>query len=319
MPLASSGDTEKSPPGERHEPLPWEHPAIPEDDPGAAARVQAIMASPSFRQADRDPDFLNHPGMRGMRLQVDYAKAESILRAYGIERTIIVFGSTRIPDPVVARHRLERLLLQLDRHPDDAELRRRVEVAERISDKSRYYDVARELGRLVGSVQHGAEMDHLAVMTGGGPGIMEAANRGAFDAGAHTIGLNITLPREQQPNPYVTPDLCFSFHYFALRKLHFMLRACALVACPGGYGTMDELFEALTLVQTRKIQPLPVVLVGEGFWRRAFDVDFLVDEGVIDDEDRDLFWFAESAQEAWDGILEWYRNAGRPLVREGRD
>lgn len=275
------------------------------------------MDSPSYREADRDTDFLHREEMRGARLQVDYAKAESVLRTYGIERTIIVLGSTRIPDPAVARRRRDDLQRRLVQQPDDNRLRRQVAVAGRILDNSSYYDVARELGRLVGSVRHGGERDHLAVMTGGGPGIMEAANRGAFDAGADTIGLNISLPHEQQPNPYVTPDLCFRFHYFALRKLHFMLRACALVACPGGYGTMDELFEALTLIQTRKIDPLPVVLIGERFWRRAFDVDFLVDEGVIDDEDRDLFWFAETAQDAWDGILQWHRYAGTPLVDDG--
>jgi uncharacterized protein (TIGR00730 family) len=294
--------------------LPWQHPEVPADDPGAAARVAAIMASPSYRQADTDPDFLAQLGMRGMRLQVDYAKAESILRAYGIERTVIVFGSTRIPDPRVARRRLDGLQQQLAGRPGDAGLERQVEIARRILDKGRYYDVARELGRLVGSAQQGEGRDFLAVVTGGGPGIMEAANRGAFDLGADTIGLNISLPHEQHPNPYVTPDLCFRFHYFALRKLHFMLRASALVACPGGYGTLDELFEALTLVQTRKIEPLPIVLIGESFWRRAFDVDFLVEEGVIEAEDRELFWFAESAQEAWEGILQWHRDAGRPLV-----
>ncbi|HPE78981.1 MAG: LOG family protein [Chromatiaceae bacterium] len=315
--LGFSRDRPKKPPGERQQPLPWQHPAIPEDDPDAEARVRAIMASPSYREADRDPDFLHQQEMRGARLQVDYAKAESVLRAYGIERTIIVFGSTRIPDPAVARRRLDELQRRLARQPDDQRLRRQLAVAGRILDNSRYYDVARDLGRLVGSAQHGGERDHLAVMTGGGPGIMEAANRGAFDVGADTIGLNISLPHEQQPNPYVTPDLCFLFHYFALRKLHFMLRACALVACPGGYGTMDELFESLTLIQTRTIDPLPVVLVGECFWRRAFNVDFLVDEGVIDEEDRDLFWFAETAQEAWDGILQWHRNAGVPLVNDG--
>jgi len=274
------------------------------------------MASPSYRQADQDPDFLAHHGMRGMRLQVDYAKAEAALRDRKIERTIIVFGSTRIPDAATAGDRLDELLRQRSERPDDTSLHRQIEIAERIVDKSRFYDVARELGRLVGSVQHDRESDHIAVMTGGGPGIMEAANRGSYDVGADTVGLNISLPREQHPNPYVTPELCFRFHYFALRKLHFMLRACALVACPGGYGTMDELFEALTLIQTRKIRPLPVVLVGEAFWRGAFDVDFLVDEGVIDAEDRDLFWFAENAHEVWDGILQWYRDAGKPLVTE---
>ena len=140
--------------------------------------------------------------------------------------------------------------------------------------------------------------------------MMEAANRGAFDVGAKSVGLNISLPHEQYPNPYVTPELCFSFHYFALRKLHFLLRAKALVAFPGGYGTFDELFEVLTLIQTRKIKPIPVVLVGETYWRQAVDIDFLVDEGVIDPEDRDLFWFAETAQEIWDGILQWNDAAG---------
>jgi hypothetical protein len=181
------------------------------------------------------------------------------------------------------------------------------------------HDGEAELGRLVGDAQRTGGGDCLAVMTGGGPGIMEAANRGAFDVGADTVGLNISLPSEQHPNAYVTPGLCFQFHYFALRKLHFMLRARALVACPGGYGTMDELFEALTLIQTRKIAPLPVVLVGERFWRGAFDIDFLVDEGVIDAEDRELFWFAESAQDVWDGICQWYSNAGRPLVSDRKD
>jgi hypothetical protein len=151
------------------------------------------------------------------------------------------------------------------------------------------------------------------VVTGGGPGIMEAANRGAFDIGAKSVGLNISLPHEQYPNPYITPDLSFSFHYFAMRKLHFLLRAKALVAFPGGYGTFDELFEVLTLVQTRKIKPIPVVLVGESYWRRAINLDFLVDEGVIDQEDRELFWFAETAQEIWNGILHWYDISGEPL------
>jgi uncharacterized protein (TIGR00730 family) len=151
------------------------------------------------------------------------------------------------------------------------------------------------------------------VMTGGGPGMMEAANRGAFDVGAQSIGLNITLPHEQYPNPYITPELCFRFHYFALRKLHFLLRARALVAFPGGYGTFDELFETLTLIQTRSIRPVPVVLVGERYWRKAFDVDFMVDEGVIDAEDRELFWYAETAEEIWQGILQWHEANGTPF------
>ncbi|KSV88592.1 hypothetical protein D9M68_427640 [compost metagenome] len=142
---------------------------------------------------------------------------------------------------------------------------------------------------------------------------MEAANRGAFDAGAPSVGLNISLPHEQFPNPYVSPDLCFRVHYFAIRKLHFLLRAKALVVFPGGFGTLDELFETLTLVQTRKIKPIPIVLVGEEFWRRAVDIDFLIEEGVVDPEDRNLFWYAESGRQIWDDILNWHKEAGTPL------
>jgi hypothetical protein len=152
------------------------------------------------------------------------------------------------------------------------------------------------------------------LMTGGGPGIMEGANRGAYDAGASSIGLNIALPQEQFPNPYLAPELCFRFHYFAIRKLHFLLRARALVAFPGGYGTFDEVFETLTLVQSRTIAPVPVVLVGEEYWRRAFDIEFLVAEGVIEREDRELFWYAETADEIWRSILAWHERYGTPLV-----
>ncbi len=180
--------------------------------------------------------------------------------------------------------------------------------------KCHYYQVARDFGALVGNCGGGPADCQLVVMTGGGPGIMEAANRGAFDVGATSVGLNINLPHEQYPNPYITPNLCFRFHYFALRKLHFLLRTKALVAFPGGYGTLDELFETLTLVQTRTIAPVPIVLVGERYWRRVIDFDFLVDEGTIDPEDRELFWFAESAQEIWDGIVAWHDAAGQPLV-----
>jgi uncharacterized protein (TIGR00730 family) len=159
----------------------------------------------------------------------------------------------------------------------------------------------------------GNDGSRLVIMTGGGPGIMEAANRGAYDVGAKSVGLNINLPHEQYPNPYITPDLCFRFHYFALRKMHFLQRAKALVAFPGGFGTIDELFEVLTLVQTRKIKPVPIVLVGEEYWRRAVNVEFLADEGSIDAEDRELFWFAETADEIWGSILEWYDACGAPL------
>jgi uncharacterized protein (TIGR00730 family) len=298
-------------PCRRREPLPWQRPKAVEEDSEAMQRVQAILKSPSYRPADTDTAFLAADDLRGVRLQIDYLKPELLLREHEIEQTIVVFGSTRICEPAAALRKVEELraLLEVDKH--NGEVRRRLEVAERIQAKSHYYDVARAFGRLVATANHGT--CRAAIMTGGGPGMMEAANRGAFDVGAKSVGLNISLPHEQYPNPYVTPELCFSLHYFALRKLHFLLRAKALVAFPGGYGTLDELFEVLTLIQTRKIKPIPVVLVGEAYWRRAVDIDFLVDEGVIDAEDRDLFWFAETAQEIWSGILGWHAASGEPL------
>ena len=297
----------------RQQPLPWRHPKPSEEDPEAPARVREIMASPSYRQADQDVAFLNQDHTRGVRLQIDYSKPEFILRQHGIEHTITVFGSTRIHEPAAAHRRVTELREQLTGAPDDPGLRRRLEIAERILAKSKYYEVAREFGRLVGQAGRGPHGDRLVIMTGGGPGMMEAANRGAYDVGAKSIGLNINLPHEQYPNPYITPELCFRFHYFALRKLHLLLRTRALVAFPGGYGTFDELFETLTLIQTRKIKPLPVVLVGEEYWRRAFDIDHMIAEGVIDPEDGELFWFAETAQEIWDGILRWHEANGEPL------
>jgi uncharacterized protein (TIGR00730 family) len=275
------------------------------EDPESLERVEAILNSPSYLRADEDLGFLAQDGMRSVRLQMDYLKPELLLERQGIAHTIVVFGSTRICEPVAARRKADGLAAALAADPSNRDLARELAVAERIVAKSQYYEVAREFGRLVSVANQGASEPCL-IMTGGGPGIMEAANRGAFDAEARSIGLNISLPHEQYPNPYITPGLCFSFHYFAMRKLHFLLRAKALVAFPGGYGTLDELFEVLTLVQTRKIKPIPAVLVGESFWRHAVDFDFLVSEGVIDREDRELFWFAETAEEIWHGIQRWH-------------
>ncbi len=306
-------------PLKRHEALPWQQPKATEEDPKALERVQAILNSPSYRRADSDIDFLARDGLRGVRLQIDYLKPEILLEEHNIHQTIVVFGSTRICEPTAALRKVETLRASSTADPSNLELRHRLAIAERVHAKSHYYDVAREFGGLVGSANHVERKHHTVIVTGGGPGLMEAANRGTFDVEAKSVGLNISLPHEQYPNPYVTPELCFSFHYFALRKLHFLLRAKALVAFPGGYGTFDELFEVLTLVQTRKIKPIPIVLVGEAYWRRAVDIDFLVDEGVIDPEDRDLFWFAETAQEIWDGILHWHDAAGEALDAATRD
>ena len=299
---------------ERHEALPGQRPKPGEENHGAPDAVQMILQSPSYREADQDVDFLHRDDTRGLRLQLDYLKAETLLEDHNVAHTIVVFGSTRIAEPDMARQAVEASAAALAANPGDPRLQRRLATARRLLAKSRHYETARQFGRLVGAAGPQARGGHIMVMTGGGPGIMEAANRGAHDAGAKSIGLNITLPREQYPNPYITPELCFGFHYFAIRKLHFLLRARALVAFPGGYGTMDELFEVLTLAQTRKISPVPVILVGEDYWRRVFDPDFLVDEGVIEPEDRELFWFAESAEDIWRDILRWYELKGEPLL-----
>ena len=301
-------------PERRVQPLPGHYPKGAEEDPEAPGCIDAILASPSYRRADQDIDFLSLDETRGPRLELDYLKPELLMLQHDIEHTIVVFGSARIPEPDEAMRRLEIARQNQAANPDDDELVRQLRVAERVADKSRYYDVAREFGRIVGNSGSGPGDSRLVLMTGGGPGIMEGANRGAFDVDAKSIGLNITLPLEQYPNPYISPELCFSVWYFAIRKLHFLLRAKGLVVFPGGYGTLDELFETLTLIQTRKIKPLPVVLVGEHYWRGVFDPDFLVDEGALDPEDRDLFWYAETAEEIWNGILSWHIAAGEPLT-----
>jgi uncharacterized protein (TIGR00730 family) len=303
-------------PAKRREPLPWRHPKSFKEDPDAPQRIIEIMQSPSYRQADEDVSFLNLDETRGVRLQIDYQKPEYLLEKHGIRHTIVVFGSTRINEPDVIRQKAQKLREALLEDPESADLKKRLAITERLLAKAHYYDVARELGQFVGKCGNGPDDLRLVMMTGGGPGMMEAANRGVHDTGSKSIGLNISLPHEQYPNPYITPDLCFRFHYFALRKLHFLLRTRALVVFPGGYGTFDELFETLTLVQTRKIKPIPVILVGKEFWRQAFNVDFLVSEGVIDEEDRELFWYAETAEEIWNGIRQWHETNGTPLFSE---
>jgi uncharacterized protein (TIGR00730 family) len=300
-------------PEHRREPLPQAHPKPGKEDPGAPARIQTLLEAPSYRRADQDTDFLERDEVRGLRLQLDYLKPELLMQQEQVGHTVVVFGSTRIVEPATAGERVSALEKRLQERPDDPTLQRRLAQARRILDNSRYYSVAREFGRLVGESGNGPRDCRLVVMTGGGPGMMEAASRGAFEAGAKTIGLNIDLPHEQFPNPYITPELCFRFRYFALRKMHFLRRARALVVFPGGFGTLDELFETLTLIQTRTIRPVPVVLIGRAFWERAVDFDFLREEGVIDAEDREIFWFAETAGEAWAGIMDWYSKCSEPL------
>jgi uncharacterized protein (TIGR00730 family) len=284
-------------PEERREPLPEFQPKTFQEDPEAPARTQRLLDSPSYRRSDQDVDFLERDEAHGLRLHLDYLKPELLLEEQGVQHTIVVFGSTRITEPATAGRRVERLQQALQAQPDDTSLQKKLKVAQRILEKSHYYSVAQDFGRLVGESGEGSLDSRLVVMTGGGSGIMEAANRGAFEAGAKTIGLNIDLPHEQFPNPYISPTLCFRFRYFALRKMHFLRLARALVAFPGGLGTLDELFDALCLVQTGKLPRVPIVLVGKEFWRRAIDFEFLVDEGVISEEDLSLFSYAETAEE----------------------
>ncbi len=300
-------------PKTRSVPLPDEIPRTTPAQPALADQTGALRKNPNYLEATRDPAFLDQRETRGVRLQLDYQKTESVLAHRGIEATIVVFGSTRLCEPDLAREKLKALKCHPDHQPDDPGSRQQLAVAERLLDKSRFYEIARAFAHAVGTCPQNRNPTRLWIMTGGGPGIMEAANRGACEVQAESIGLNIRLPHEQYPNPYISPNLCFRFHYFAIRKLHFLLRAKALVAFPGGYGTLDELFETLTLIQTRVMAPVPVILVGESYWSRAVDFDFLVEEGVIDPEDRELFWYAESAAEIWSGIQAWHEANGTPL------
>lgn len=252
--------------------------------------------------AHKDTEFLERDELRPIRIGLELLKPELIQREEGIQSTIVVFGSARLRDPDTMAQALHKTEEEAARSPDDPTIRRQLAIARRQLALSKYYNVARELGRLVSSTcQIDGRCDHV-VVTGGGPGIMEAANRGAADVNAKSIGLNITLPHEQQPNPYISPTLNFEFRYFAIRKMHFLIRAKALVAFPGGFGTLDELFETLTLLQTGKTESVVVVLVGRDFWERLINWQLLVDCGLIAQQDLQLFHYAETAQEAWDLI-----------------
>ncbi len=251
----------------------------------------------SYKLAFADQDFLNSPEVRGIRFQLELLKPDLILREHGIDHTIVVFGSARF----VSR---EDALLKEKTATSDAE-RAKAKIA---LNTCVHYESARDFGRLVGEYNRhqAAKNFRLHICTGGGPGIMEAANRGASEAGDVSIGLNISLPREQVPNPYITPDFCFRFHYFALRKMHFMLRARAIVVFPGGFGSFDELFEVLTLVQTKKVDPMPIVLVGHTFWNSMIRFDLLIESGLIEHDDLNIVKIVETAQEAWSAIRDWY-------------
>lgn len=246
--------------------------------------------APSYRLAFNDFDFLCRDELRPVRLQLELLKPEMMLDEYGVKSTVVLFGGARIPEPS---------------KKDTARTKT-------LADLSRFYDEAREFARLMTLKSNGSSGREDVIVTGGGPGVMEAGNRGALDAGGVSIGLNIVLPFEQAPNEYVTPDLCFNFHYFAIRKMHFLMRAKAICVFPGGFGTLDETFEALTLIQTGRMQRVPFLLFGRAFWESIINWDALADAGTISAEDLDLFRFVETAQEAMELIDAW----GEPSVRD---
>ena len=259
-------------------------------------------------KAYEDIAFLKSDVARPVRLQLELMHPEVMMQKHKIESTIVVFGSARTLPPEVAEEQLWVLEDQAAQAPDNPDLARQRARARRGVDHAQYYREAQKFGRMVTEACQNHVSCRFVVSTGGGPGIMEAANRGAYEAGGRSIGLNITLPHEQAPNPYMCPDLAFRFHYFALRKMHFLLHAKGLVAFPGGYGTLDELFEVLTLIQTGKMQRIPVVLVGRAFWRRVVDFDLLLDEGYVSSSDLDLFTCVDDAEEIVSALERFYVN-----------
>ncbi len=274
------------------------------DDAETARKCQ--LASPSYKLAFSDDEFLLRDELRSVRLQLEWLKPDLIQDENGIESTVVIFGGARFLEPSVALEKCQKAENDLLASPNNSQLQAKLKAAKNVLNNSRYYDEARGLSRKITEMSNKLPGSQYVVVTGGGPGVMEAANRGAADAGGKSIGLNIVLPFEQKPNPYVTPELCFQFHYFALRKMHFLKRARGLIAYPGGFGTLDELFETLTLIQTQKIKPVPVVLMGKDYWQRLIDFDFLVEQGAIDEKDLNLFKIVETAEEAFSYLNQFW-------------
>ena len=277
-------------------------------DARAAKHVPSVPQtdSPAYKLAFQDTDFLLREDLRPVRFQLELLKPELFLNEANIASTFVFYGSARIPAPEMAD-----AVIAAATNPEQEK------IAGRLKEKSRYYEVARSLAKLAsrcGTDEEGKR--HFVVCSGGGPSIMEAANRGAFEEGQESIGLNIVLPHEQMPNRYVTPDLSFQFHYFALRKMHFLLRARAVAVFPGGYGTFDEMFELLTLVQTGKVRPLPILLFGKDYWNRVVNFEAMVEEGVIAPHDLDLIHWSEDADEAWEFVTNFYAEHPEPVRQQ---
>jgi uncharacterized protein (TIGR00730 family) len=271
----------------RHTPL---RTSIEDIDAAKHAAETAQTLSPAFRLAFADDDFLTSEDLRGVRFQLEYQKPESNLRARGINSTVVLFGGARIPEPGkpawAARNETQKKNLEL---------------------ASKYYEEARKFAQYASVTSQATGYKDFVVTTGGGPGVMEAGNRGASDVGAPNIGLNIVLPHEQTPNSYITPDLCFNFHYFATRKIHFLLRARAVAIFPGGFGTLDEFFETLTLIQTGRMDRIPLLLFGIEFWKRIINFEALAEAGTIAPDDPHLFTIVDSAEEGWNVVRQHYK------------
>lgn len=277
--------------------------------PDVEKNRKAILESGSYLLAELDIEFLGRGEQRPVRMQLELQKVESLLRINNINSTVVVFGGTQIVSEAEAEAKLAQANRHLEQNPKNPRFERNVERAASVLAKAHFYEEAREFGKLVSETCQTDGQCDFVVATGGGPGIMEAANRGAYEVGAKSIGFNIELPHEQEPNPFITPQLCFQFSYFALRKFHFILRAAALVVFPGGFGTLDELFNTLTLRQTGRMQEIPIILYGREYWESIVNFKQIADEGVIADEHLDLIYFAESPQEAWGIISEFHHQS----------
>jgi len=264
--------------------------------------LELIISSSNYQLAHEDRELLNSDEMRGVRMLLEINKPEKILEEQNILSTIIVFGGASLSDKSSIDHRIELAKNSLTKDPSSSNLERELTRLKNLQSISHYYDSAREFAKIVSRQNQKEHCNSHVIVTGGGPGIMEAANRGAFDADCKSIGLNISLPNEQHPNAYITPGLCFKFNYFALRKFHFVMRSVAAVFFPGGFGTFDELFELLTLRQTGMKTEIPIILFGRDYWSKVINFQFLSDHGLISDEHMNLFQYADSASEAWDII-----------------
>ena len=273
-----------------------------DDQELVSKNLELIISSSNYQLAHEDRELLNSDEMRGVRMLLEINKPEKILEEQNILSTIIVFGGASLSDKSSIDHRIELAKNSLTKDPSSSNLERELTRLKNLQSISHYYDSAREFAKIVSRQNQKEHCNSHVIVTGGGPGIMEAANRGAFDADCKSIGLNISLPNEQHPNSYITPGLCFKFNYFALRKFHFVMRSVAAVFFPGGFGTFDELFELLTLRQTGMKTEIPIILFGRDYWSKVINFQFLSDHGLISDEHMNLFQYADSASEAWDII-----------------